>query len=369
MSAPCSDSFRAMAEGLGGISCEDANPLLTLRSPAALASWTMPIVELLMIGGAVLALVHAIRLRRHTGNPANLALWCAAVVFVFALEPPLYFPHQLGFADHLELIFVHNVFSVQLLYDRLPLYIVALYPAGIYLAYSLVDGLQVFERRSRFVGALSVGFIHHCFYAIFDHLGPQLRWWAWNPDVPINRPALGSVPLVSTVFFGLVAPALLAFALRVLVVEPLQRRTLGGLGVAARTVVSGLLTPVLLSIAGSPVSYLMIAQSPNRAVMAAVLCGAVVLSAFVAIPALAQRGEMAPTASSDRFLDRYALLHGAAYLGVFALLWSTSLPELLAAEGGWTANGTPIGNPAYVVACAAFCLWVLRAASRRSSLA
>jgi Cytochrome P450 len=38
--------------------------------------------------------------------------------------------------------------------------------------------------------AICVGFVHHCFYEVFDQLGPQLRWWAWNTDNPLNHPML-----------------------------------------------------------------------------------------------------------------------------------------------------------------------------------
>jgi hypothetical protein len=365
VNGPCSDSFRALARELGGIACESARPWVTLRSPGQLRHFSMPIVEVAMIGGALAAFAHALRVRRTSGRAADLALWLAAVVFVLALEPPLYFPQQLGAGDFLDVIFVHNVFTVQLLYDRLPLYIVALYPSGIYLAYQLVARLGVFERRGRLVGAIAVGFVHQCFYEIFDHLGPQLRWWAWNPRVPYNRVALGSVPLVSMVLFAIVAPAALAYLWRLLVAEPETRGALGGASLAARTLLAGLLAPILLTVVGAPVSLLMLAPHPRHLLIAACLYAAIVV--IGAITAHAFAGAPAPPAPTarDRVLDGYPLWHGIAYLAIFGALWLTALPALLAADAGRTADGAPVGNPIYAAACALFCAGTLwRAAAR-----
>ena len=37
---------------------------------------------------------------------------------------------------------------------------------------------------------------------IFDNIGPQLLWWAWNPHAASNSPWLDSVPLSSAVLFA-----------------------------------------------------------------------------------------------------------------------------------------------------------------------
>jgi len=353
VSAPCSDSFRTLARELGGISCETAHRWVTLRSPGALQHWSMPVVELVMIGGALAALAHALRVRRATGRAASLALWVAAVVFVLALEPPLYFPQQIGAGDFLDVIFVHNVFTVQLLYDRLPLYIAALYPAGIYLAYQLVARFGVFERRGRLVGAIAVGFVHQCFYEIFDHLGPQLHWWAWNPRAPYNTPALGAVPLVSMVTFAIIAPAALTYAWRRLVAEPEARGDLRGARLAARTVLAGLIAPILMALLGAPVSLLMMAPHPRHTLIAALLYAAIVGAGAVTVHALAGAPARATPPSGDRFLDRYPLWHGTAYLVAFAALWLF-------------ADGAATGKPLYAAACALFCVWTLGRAARRS---
>ncbi|MCK9926300.1 hypothetical protein MXD62_03805 [Frankia sp. Mgl5] len=382
MSAPCDDAFRATADTLGGISCERADPIGTLRSPGGLENWTLPVVETVMIGGALLALAFAFRLWRRTGNPAWLGLWCAAVVYALVLEPPLYFPEQFGFGDHLDVIFVHNVFTVQFLYDRMPLYIVALYPAMIFLSCVVVAALGVFERSGAPVAALSVGFVHHCFYEVFDHLGPQLRWWAWNPEAATNRPALGSVPLSSVILFGLVGPALLALLWRLLVAEPAGSGRARGGRTVLRTVGVGVLTPALLPVAGVPLSYLTLVEHPNRTVMAAVLYAAVAAAAVVTVPVLAGRGarsarsdgrvsparSAAPSEGPGRgegLLGAYAVGHGVVYLAVFLGLWLVALPDVVTARGGMTDDGAPVGNPVYAAVCAVVCGWLLVRVARR----
>ena len=125
--AVCDPDFAQVADPLGGIPCETAPALVSVRSPFDLANGTLPVVEALMVAGAVAAFVHAWLWWRRRGDPTNLALWSATVVYVLLLEPPLYFPEQFGLSDQVGLIFVHNLFSVQFLFDRLPLYIVALF--------------------------------------------------------------------------------------------------------------------------------------------------------------------------------------------------------------------------------------------------
>ena len=65
MSDLCSATFSGLAERLG-FSCDTAGGLIAVRNPAALENWTLPVLELTVIVGAVLALVYAVvRLRRH----------------------------------------------------------------------------------------------------------------------------------------------------------------------------------------------------------------------------------------------------------------------------------------------------------------
>ena len=127
MSATCEEAAEQVTRNLG-FDCHDVSPVVSVRNPFDLAHWTMPVLELVIIAGAVFALVHAVR-RLRAGDPINLALWCASLVYLFVTEPPLYFPEWFGLDEQYGFIFAHNLFTVQFMWDRLPLYIIAIYPA------------------------------------------------------------------------------------------------------------------------------------------------------------------------------------------------------------------------------------------------
>ncbi len=389
VAAPCSADFVRLADELGGIPC-DADPVVTLRAPWDLAGWTLPVVELLVIAGAVLALVHALsRLRRR--EPAWLALWLASVVYVLAIEPPLYFPESFGLEEYVGLVFAHNVFTIEFLYDRLPLYIVALYPAGIYLSHALVDRLGVFRRHGIVVGAVTVGAVHHLFYEIFDQLGPQLRWWVWNADAASNDPMFASVPLTSVVLFATTSPALLVGLARWLLFRTPSgdagdegdradtadsRDTTadaGGDGTgrsrpvwALRTLAVGLATVVLQPVVSLPATLLGALDGDDKTIDAAVLWAIVVTMAAVAVRAVitARPGPAASDPTRTRRIDGYPIWYGAAYLAVFAVLWLTALPDLLDAVDGRTADGALTGYPLYALGCGLAAAWLILRAGR-----
>ena len=245
MAQQCTAAFDEIARALGGFTCNHAPAIVHLHSPSNLSNWTLPVLELMMVTGAVLALVHAIRRLRRDGDPTNLALWFATIVYLFVIEIPLYFPNVFGIQDQLGVVFAHNVFTVQFLFDRLPLYIVALYPAVVSLAFEIVRGLGVFRDRGIVMGAVCVGFVHHCFYEVFDQLGPQLRWWAWNGANPINHPMLASVPMTSMFIFATLGP--IVVTVLVLWLVGTGRSHLGW-----RTVLAGALVPVGVAVIEHP---------------------------------------------------------------------------------------------------------------------
>ena len=72
MSITCDASAEAVTEYLG-FSCHDVNPVVSINNPVHLHSWTQIPLELLIIGGAVFAFVHAFR-RWRDGDGTNLAL-------------------------------------------------------------------------------------------------------------------------------------------------------------------------------------------------------------------------------------------------------------------------------------------------------
>lgn len=362
MDQTCDPTAERIAEGLG-FSCRHADPLVTFRNPFHLADGSMPVLELLIIGGAVFALVHAWRRWRHDGDPANLTLWFASVVYLAVIEPPLYFPGWFGLSGQVGFIFSHNVFTVQFMYDRLPLYIVAFYPALSQLAYELVRVLGVFARRGSLAGSLAVAFVCQVFYEVFDQLGPQLRWWAWNPDdAKVNQPALASVPMNSMFLFASVSFAALTY-LTGRLAEGRTGRTMTGSGIAWRSVVAGVLAPLTMAVAGAPAGVFQGGGhlAVQRAIIGAELAALWIVGLWLVMDAW--RAPHAGTVSGALFARTYPPL----YLGVLAVLWLTALPAYFASSHGVTEQGTPIGSLWYSTLCAAAAAWVTLAARRATA--
>lgn len=348
----CTDTSNALSQALGGFDC-DAGPV-SLRNPADLSNWTLPVLELLMVAGAAVALLFAVRRFREQRDGTTLAMGLAGVVYVLAVEIPMYFPGKLGLEDHLGSVFVHNVFTVDLVVDRLPLYIVALYVALPVLAYEVVRGLGVFERRGNLLGALCVGVVHSAFYEVFDHLGPQLRWWSWNSANEYNHPMFGSVPMTSVTLFSLVAPAGLVWMLR----RWVTGRALSLPATLARATGIGLLVPLWMTVAAIPFSVLG-GDDPRTTAQAVVLAAELGLAWLVAVPVLWscwRAGAAAPSLPVRVF--------GPLYLVVIAALWISALPDFVDAVGGVSPDGTPIGNLPFAAVCFTAALVVVVATLR-----
>lgn len=350
MSDLCSPTFEDLATRLG-FSCDEAGGLVEFRNPLALENWTLPVLELTIVVGAVLALVYAIvRLRRH-GDPTNLVLWLGACAYLFIIEPPLYFPAAFGIEQHVDTMFAHNVFTVEFMWGRLPLYIVAIYPLLATLSFEIVRMLGVFRKYGVLLGAVCVGFVHHAFYEIFDHLGPQLRWWEWSLENPINQPFFDSVPLPSVVVFAALWPMSLALCVQFFVGRHVdQGESFSGLQLVWRTIAIGVLASVGTFVLPMPATIIGMGSTTVRGFMYAL---ELVVLCVVAIWVLARqwsrlrRGESDTPAHTNVFVQRFSL----AYLGVLAVLWVTALPDYFSAVDGVTDNGDPIGNLWYVVAC------------------
>ena len=323
MPRQCTAVFDAVAAPLGHFSCQHAPAFIHLRSPLALTNWTLPVLELMMIAGAGMALVHGVRRLRRDGDPINLALWFATVVYLFVIEIPLYFPDAFGVQDQVGVVFAHNVFTVQFLFDRLPLYIVALYPAVVSLAYEIVRGLGVFRDRGVIAGAVCVGFVHHCFYEVFDQLGPQLHWWAWNIANPINHPMLSTVPMTSMFIFAAVGP---------IVVTVLVLRLVRGSHLVGRTALAGAVVPIGIAVFGIPTS-LFGGSHPHTAVQAVIFAVELAAIAAFALPVLIQQSRRVVVQPNG-----FVAVFGSLYLAVLAALWLTS-------------RGTPGAGIAYAGAC------------------
>ncbi|MCW2495529.1 hypothetical protein [Jatrophihabitans sp.] len=346
MSGTCDAAAEQVTRRLG-FDCHHVSPIVSFHNPFALASWTMPILELLIVAGAIFAFVHA-RRRLRAGDPTGIAIWFASLVYLLVTEPPLYFPEWFGLEKQFGFIFAHNVFTVQFMYGRLPLYIVAIYPALSQLAYELVRVLGVF-RRGALVGSIAVAFVCQVFYEIFDQLGPQLKWWAWNgANLKVNHPALASVPMTSMLLFASVSFGALTY----LVVRLTGSRDAAGAprhgwSLTGRIVLAGVLTPLAMGVAGIP-SGLFGGDHPHLHVQAWIIgveLGLVWLGGgWVLITQLRRR-------VGTESMTPFARMYPAVYLAVLAVLWLSALPAYLDAEHGLTTSGTPIGSGPYVIAC------------------
>ncbi|MGZ4542020.1 MAG: hypothetical protein ACXVXI_02605 [Mycobacteriaceae bacterium] len=347
MSATCEKAAEEVTRNLG-FNCHDVSPVVSVHNPFDLASWTMPVLELVIISGAVFALVHAVR-RFRAGDPINLALWFASLVYLFVTEPPLYFPEWFGLSKQYDFIFAHNVFSVQFMWDRLPLYIVAFYPAISALGYEVVRVLGIFKHRGAMVGALAVAFVCQVFYEIFDMVGPQLKWWAWyDGNDKVNHPALASVPMNSMLLFASVSMGALAF----LVVKLAGSRSADGdprrgWSLAWRIAAAGVLTPLTMGVFGIP-SGLFGGETPNITAQAWVLgieLGLVWLAgAWILVTHIQRRHEYQP-------ITPFARIYPVVYLAGMTVAWIGALPAFLDAKNGITSDGTPIGSGWYTLAC------------------
>jgi hypothetical protein len=352
MAGQCNATLDDLARSLGDFTCRDAPAFIHLRNPFGLSNWTLPVLELMMVAGAVLALWYSIRRLRRAGDPTNLVLWFATVIYLFAVEIPLYFPNIFGVEDQLGVVFAHNAFTVQFLFERLPLYIIALYPAVTTLAYEIVRSLGVFRDRGIIVGAICVGFVHHCFYEVFDQLGPQLRWWKWNTDNPLNHPLFASVPLTSVFIFAALGPIVCTLLVMLLVGRKAQRGSrFSALSLTWRTVAAGALVPVGVGVLSLP-SSVFGGEHPNTTAQAIALSIGLVIVAAVGLPVLVQqwsRGRRADTAPAPP--NEFVRIFGPTYLMVLGILWATALPAYFGATDGVTADGTPVGSLPYAAAC------------------
>lgn len=370
MSDLCADTFANLAARLG-FSCETAGGLVEFRNPLGLENWTLPVLELTIIAGAVLTLWYAIvRLRRHN-DPTNLVLWIGAIAYLLIIEPPLYFPQSFGISEYVDTMFAHNVFTVDFLWGRLPLYIIAIYPVMATVAFEIVRSLGVFRRYGTLVGAMAVGFVHHAFYEIFDHIGPQLRWWEWTLDHPMNQPFFDSVPLPSVVVFAALWPMSLALCVQFFVGRHVDAgRTFTAPQLIGRTVVIGLLASIGTAILPLPATVgTAISGSTDvggfiyaaELVVVCAIGGWAIFRQWSAIRS-GRAGSAMGTPLSP-LLQRYAI----AYLVVMAVLWLAALPAYFAAVDGVTSNGDPIGSLWYAALCMVVAgLCIAAAATRRT---
>jgi hypothetical protein len=322
---------------------------VTFKSPFSLQNWTMPVIELVLVAGAIACLIHAVRRRRRHGDSSNLVVWISGAVSVLLMEPVAYFPQWFGAEQSLGLTIVHNQFSVQFFYERLPLYIVAMYPVYTYVAYVLVQRTGIFQRYNAVVGATCVAFVYHCLYEVVDTVAVQFRWWVWNEELPSSRPALGVVPYVNLQAFGLGLP----FALTLVTLLLSTRANVGGWTVARNAVVVSLLNWPIQFLFSGPATVIDLAGASietGRLIatwLLIVSAGVVTAVAFTGAYLARRRDPDVLPVGVGR--DYFALWCVLVYLPVVAAMWIAALPDYLDAYNGRTPAGAPVGSLPYAI--------------------
>lgn len=361
------ERYKELSDSLGGMNQAHFESFFYWNNPLELKHWTMNVVEILMIVGAVLGLIHAIRWFRKHGDPSNICVWVATVIYILIIEPPIYFPEAFGLDAIFQVVFIHNEFTLGGIFNRTPLYIVALYPATIYTSFVLIQRLNIFDRPyGIWFGAISVGFVNHCFYEIFDHFGPQYGWWLWDYDLVASKPALGSVPLYSLVSFSFTGAVAFTYLAKRYILNYIARGhwTFGKL--AWRTFTVGGLTPALLAVMSPHLLYSMVDVSANTDFVT--VCYYLQLAVFAGV-ALYAINQSAVNDSLPRneggLLRDFTFIFPVIYLLVFAGLWLFAFAEYSGAVDGITSRGTPIGSLPYTVICFVGCVHILRAVNVR----
>ena len=351
-------TFSQLVERLGGFTPQNIESWVFVKSPFTLSHWTMNVIEVLLIVGALWGLRHSMA-RFKAGESVYLGFWLASVIFMLALEIPVYFPEKLG-APNNAVFFIHNEFSVQFFFGRAPLYILALYPAIMYASFVLVRRAGLFDQRwGTLIGALGVGVVHHVFYEIFDHFGPQYGWWTWN--YPNFTSSLASVPVSSMVGFAFVGPIALTLATQLLVPKSIDARNAQAQGArgqvwrfALGTLLAGLLTPIIFVMLtlNTWFNLLGIDLTPTSEMAASV--ATVGISLVLTVDQLLRL-----TVFSSRGLLGYSKAYLALFLGVFAGLWLYALPDYFSAVEGITSEGYPVGSLPYVLGCSGLAVFFL----------
>jgi hypothetical protein len=339
----CTADFARLSAPLKDIRC-DGNPLLTLHDPFTLQNWTFPVIEGLLIVGAIACLLHAVRRYRRHRDASNLVVWISLISALLLIEPMAYFPQWFGIAKTMGLTFVHGQFSVQVFYDRMPLYIVAMYPVFGYVAYVLAQRAGVFKTYNAFVGGTCVAFVFFCLYEIIDTVGPQWRWWVWNTDLPISKPALGAVPYLNLQMFSVVLPFGIAFVARLVTKAPHRG---GWFIVRDVAVVSVAVWPILL-LAGLPATVLhltgMSTITARFVVTWLLIAGTAVIAVWAFAGAYRARKTDPAIVADGTQGDYFALACVVVYLAFGAVFWGAALPDYLEAVNGITASGSPTGS-------------------------
>ncbi|WP_165702782.1 hypothetical protein [Mycobacteroides abscessus] len=323
--------------------------MVTLTNPLSLSNWTLPVVEWLWIVGAALCLIHAIRWYRRSGDSTNIVVWVTGVTALLLIEPTSYFPQWFGLEEKLGLTFVHNQFTVNFLYNRIPLYIVACYPVFLYISYLLVQRTGIFRLYHAVVGALAVAMVYHFLWEVVDTLGAQWLWWVWNTELSTSKPSLGVVPLLNIQVFTIIMP----FGVTLVPLLLRRLRHDGAWSIARDVVINSVAVWPLIFLASLPstVVNLLGGSLESARVLQCWLWVALAVGVGTWAYIGAYRARRAdPSLIPDHVRGDYlALGWSLAYLGVALSFWIAALPGYFSAVDGVAPNGGQLGSLPYAV--------------------
>ena len=163
---------------------------ISFNAPSILLDWSHFALEVVIYIGFALAIIHAYRLFKSSGSPSALLTLLACVLYGLFMDILSYYTVE---------NFWHGEFSVMFLFNKLPLYIICLYPAIIYHAIMTIRRYEF----PRFTEAILTGFFGGFIYMIFDNFGPMAGWWIWDTSDLTTLPYVSNVPLTSYAWFFL----------------------------------------------------------------------------------------------------------------------------------------------------------------------
>lgn len=308
---------------------EAVESFFSLNAPMSLLDWSHGVIELIFLAGFLLTIIHAVRHRRSTGSLSAVYTMAGAFAYGLVMDIISYYTVE---------SFWHGEFTVMLVYNRLPLYIVFLYPT---LIYHLIMTLRRYD-FSPIVEAVSVGFFGGLMYLIFDNMGPQAGWWIWDMTAPSNQPFISSVPLTSYGWFFLYTGAF-AWLSRKICLDWLAENRRPGL-IVAGVVTLPVTTIVLGTILFAPYSILAKNVPPWNIMLyrpSLGLATAVHLLSYTAAGMVFVFNFRRPYVGRDRLLMAFPLIYltGMSYLYVakFHLFFS-------AGSEGLSPAGFAMGN-------------------------
>ncbi len=148
-----------------------------------------------------------------------------------------------------------------------------------------------------------------------------------------------------------------------------KREPLSGLQVTWRTILAGVLTPILMVVGAAP-SRVGPTSDGNYTVQRTLVTILLVILWLVGLFLVAEATRKTWNGTLGGVTSpRFAQIYPALYLGVHVALWLVALPAFLNAKDGFTSDGAPIGSGWYSIACILASGWFVIAALRATKVA